>query len=203
MVDILTPIERSQRMAAIRSKDTLPELALRRALHALGFRYRVNDRRFPGKPDIVLPRYRAVVFVHGCFWHRHPGCKVASTPKSNVLFWAEKFAKNIARDERSAASLIAAGWRVFVAWECDLSSGRKVADMANRLRVQILIHTPALSDQQQQQSIESQAQNHDNGQPSSDNDWASALRKSLGLGALLSEGRYGERPVSGLAKPNL
>ena len=125
-------------MAAIRSNDTLPELALRKALHALGLRYRVNDRRLPGKPDIVFPRHRAVVFVHGCFWHRHADCKVASTPKSNTGFWLDKFAKNVARDERTGISLCAAGWRIFVAWECELGSREKIADVAARLKTQIL-----------------------------------------------------------------
>jgi len=125
-------------MAAIRSKDTSPELSLRKALHALGLRYRTNVQSLPGKPDIVLPRYRAVVFVHGCFWHRHEGCKVASTPKSNTDFWMEKFCRNVARDQRSAAELRSAGWRVFVAWECELGSRAKVADVAARLRDQIV-----------------------------------------------------------------
>lgn len=133
MPDFLTPAERSARMAAIRSKDTSPELALRKALHALGLRYRINDRRLPGKPDIVLPRYRAVVFVHGCFWHRHEGCKVASTPKSNTEFWLKKFNRNVERDARSVRDLQALGWRVFVTWECGLGSKRKVAEVAEVL----------------------------------------------------------------------
>jgi DNA mismatch endonuclease, patch repair protein len=137
MADFLTPAERSRRMASIGPKNTAPELALRKALHALGLRYRVNDPRLPGKPDIVFPRYRAVVFVHGCFWHRHARCKVASTPKSNTDFWMEKFSRNVARDERSAGELAAAGWRVFVAWECELGSKHRVADVASRLRDQI------------------------------------------------------------------
>lgn len=142
MPDFLTPAERSVRMAAIPSKDTAPELTLRRALHGLGLRYRVNDRLLPGKPDIVLPRHRAVVFVHGCFWHRHEGCKVASVPKSNAEFWKEKFARNVARDRRSIAELSLAGWRVFVVWECELSSKSKTAATARLLRGQI-DHHPA------------------------------------------------------------
>lgn len=133
MPDFLTPAERSGRMAAIRSKDTAPELALRKALHALGLRYRVNERRLPGKPDIVLPRHRAVVFVHGCFWHRHQGCKVASTPKSNTEFWLDKFHRNVERDARSVRDLEALGWRVFVVWECGLGAKRKVAEVAEAL----------------------------------------------------------------------
>ncbi len=137
MPDFLTPAERSRRMAAIRSKDTSPELALRKALHALGLRYLVNDRRLPGKPDLVLPRHRAVVFVHGCFWHRHQGCKVASTPKSNTEFWAEKFTRNVARDVRVKAELEGKGWCVFTVWECSLQSATRVKDTAERLAKQI------------------------------------------------------------------
>lgn len=133
MPDFLTPAERSERMARIRSKDTSPELALRRALHARGFRFRLDDRKLPGRPDIVLARHRAVIFVHGCFWHRHQGCKVASTPKSNTDFWLEKFRRNVERDERSIRELKALGWRVFVVWECDLGSKRKAVEAAEAL----------------------------------------------------------------------
>jgi DNA mismatch endonuclease (patch repair protein) len=111
-------------MSRIRSRDTVPELALRRALHVIGLRFRLGGAGLPGKPDIVLPRYRSVVFVHGCFWHRHQGCKVASTPKSNVEFWQEKFAKNVARDAKVVKELQSLGWRVFTAWECELTPGR-------------------------------------------------------------------------------
>ena len=120
-------------MSRIRSRDTSPELAIRRQLHALGLRYRLHDRRLPGRPDLVLPRFRAVVFVHGCFWHRHPGCSIATTPKSNTAFWQEKFDRNVRRDKRSAVALEAAGWRVFTAWECELSSGVRASGTAERL----------------------------------------------------------------------
>jgi DNA mismatch endonuclease (patch repair protein) len=133
MPDFLTPQERSQRMARIGSKNTAPEVALRRALHALGFRFRLDDRRLPGRPDIVFPKYGAIVFVHGCFWHRHGGCKVASTPKSNTSFWTDKFDRNVARDARAARELGVLGWRVFVAWECELGSKRRAAETAMRL----------------------------------------------------------------------
>lgn len=122
MADFLTPGQRSELMARIRSNDTAPELALRRALHRLGLRFTLRNGRLPDKPDLVFPRHKAVVFVHGCFWHRHAGCKVASTPKSNTAFWQEKFDRNVARDARSAVLLEEAGWRVIVAWECDLQS---------------------------------------------------------------------------------
>lgn len=130
MADFLTPEQRSERMSRIRSRNTSPELALRRALHALGLRFRVNDKRLPGKPDIVLPRFRTVVMVHGCFWHRHGGCKVATTPKSNTEFWQAKFDRNVERDERNARELEASGWRVIIAWECELGSQQRVAAAA-------------------------------------------------------------------------
>jgi DNA mismatch endonuclease (patch repair protein) len=124
-------------MSRIRSSNTSPELALRRALHALGFRFRLHRKDLPGKPDIVFPRYKTVVFVHGCFWHRHAGCKVATTPKSNTGFWIEKFERNVARDSRSMELLETQGWKVVVAWECELGSGRKAADAALRIADEI------------------------------------------------------------------
>ena len=142
MVDFLSPSERSERMSRIRSSNTSPELALRRALHALGFRFRLHRKDLPGRPDIVLPRYSTVVFVHGCFWHRHAGCKVASTPKSNTEFWVEKFNRNVARDNRSSESLKAQGWKVIVTWECELGSGRKAAEAALRIVREIRTGAP-------------------------------------------------------------
>jgi DNA mismatch endonuclease, patch repair protein len=130
MADFLTPAERSTRMSRIRSRDTLPEIALRRALHALGLRFRLDNRKLPGTPDIVLPRYKAAVFVHGCFWHRHEGCKVFTTPRSNTAFWVRKFDRNVARDARVTEKLDALGWRVFVVWECELNSGQKASATA-------------------------------------------------------------------------
>ena len=125
MVDTLTSAERSERMSRIRSRDTKPELALRKALHGRGFRFRLHDRRLPGKPDIVLPKHRTVIFVHGCFWHRHPGCKIATTPKTNTDFWIDKFDRNMARDKGNSEALIAAGWRVIVVWECELGNAAR------------------------------------------------------------------------------
>jgi len=137
MVDSLTPAQRSERMSRIRGKDSQPELALRHVLHRLGLRYRLHAKELPGKPDLVFPRHKAVVFVHGCFWHRHEGCKIATTPKSNTSFWVEKFEKNVARDNRSAAALTDLGWRVFVVWECDLAPSKVEAtgeQLAARIR---------------------------------------------------------------------
>lgn len=108
-------------MSRIRGKNTRPEMAVRRYLHGQGFRYRLHVRDLPGKPDIVLPRFKSVVFVNGCFWHRHDGCPKAYTPKSNVEFWETKFAGNVARDRRNQRSLEQAGWRVFIIWECEIN----------------------------------------------------------------------------------
>lgn len=125
MADFLSPSERSKRMSLIRGRDTKPELALRRVLHKLGLRYRLHVTSLPGSPDLVFKKYKAVVFVHGCFWHRHSGCKIANTPSSNTEFWLEKFRKNQERDERVKMALESLGWTVFVVWECSLSSRKK------------------------------------------------------------------------------
>ena len=123
MVDIVEPATRSRMMARIRGKDTLPERVLRRALHARGFRFRLHDSRLPGRPDLVLPRYGAVCLVHGCFWHRHQGCRLATTPASRQEFWQAKFDATVARDSRNRSRLLEAGWRVAVIWECTLQKG--------------------------------------------------------------------------------
>src|SRR5665213_3621195 len=107
-------------MATIRSKDSRPEILVRRFLHAAGLRFRLHDRRLPGRPDIVLPRYCAVVEVKGCFWHQHPGCRFAYTPKSRLEFWLPKLRDNVVRDTRNQAELIELGWRVFNVWECSI-----------------------------------------------------------------------------------
>lgn len=105
-------------MAGIRGKDTAPELVIRRALHRRGFRYRLNIRGLPGRPDIVLARFRVAIFVHGCFWHRHPDCRLTAMPSTRKDFWTEKFASNVARDQAALAALKQAGWRTAVVWEC-------------------------------------------------------------------------------------
>jgi DNA mismatch endonuclease (patch repair protein) len=137
MADFLTPAQRSERMSRIRSRDTSPELALRKALHARGFRFRLDDKRLPGKPDIVLPKYRTAILVHGCFWHRHADCNIATTPKSNTAFWNGKFERNVQRDVRVTAELQALGWRVLVAWECELGSSRRTQETAENLAARI------------------------------------------------------------------
>ena len=110
-------------MRRVRGKNSTPERLVRSALHRAGFRFRLHDKRLPGRPDIVLPSRRAVVFVHGCFWHRHPGCRAASTPKTRTTFWQEKFDRNVQRDRRDQAALEASGWHVHVVWECE-TNGR-------------------------------------------------------------------------------
>ena len=120
MTDIVDKKTRSRMMSGIRGKNTRPEMMVRRALHAAGFRYRLHAKDLPGKPDIVLPKYRAVVFVHGCFWHRHEGCYYATIPKSRQVFWISKLEANRRRDAKTRERLAAAGWRVFVVWECGL-----------------------------------------------------------------------------------
>lgn len=119
MTDIVDPATRSRMMSAIRGKDTCPEMLVRRYLHACGIRFRLHSRQLPGRPDIVLPRFRTVVFVHGCFWHRHPGCHLASTPATRAEFWAAKFSRNVERDRENASALTAMGWQVLTIWECE------------------------------------------------------------------------------------
>lgn len=130
MADIVDPPTRSRMMANIKGSNTGPEIALRKALHALGLRFRLHDRKLPGRPDIVFPRWRAVIFVHGCFWHRHEGCRYATVPATRPEFWSEKFAANIARDQRNLQSLGEAEWRTRIVWECDLK-GRGASAIAN------------------------------------------------------------------------
>lgn len=120
MVDIVDMATRSRMMSGIRGKDTQPELAARRYLHSRGLRYRLNVKELPGKPDLVFPKYSVAVFVHGCFWHRHSGCRYASIPSNNKEFWQAKFESNVQRDKINARKLRALGWRVLVVWECRL-----------------------------------------------------------------------------------
>ncbi|MBO5808891.1 MAG: DNA mismatch endonuclease Vsr [Bacteroidales bacterium] len=107
-------------MSRIRSKDTKPEILVRKGLHARGFRFRLQDRRLPGRPDIVLPKWGVVIMVNGCFWHGHKGCRYASRPKSNIEYWLPKIERNIHRDEVTSAHLEALGWKVLTVWECEL-----------------------------------------------------------------------------------
>ena len=133
MADVLTPQQRSYNMSRIRGKDTGIEIAVRRYLFSRGYRYRKNDPRYPGKPDIVLPKYKTVIFIHGCFWHRHEGCRYATTPKTRVEFWESKFRKNVANDKKHQEELEAAGWKVITVWECELKKNHFEETMINIL----------------------------------------------------------------------
>jgi DNA mismatch endonuclease (patch repair protein) len=113
---------RSWNMSRIKGKDTKPEVMVRSMLHRAGYRFRKNVKELPGKPDIVLPKYRTVIFVHGCFWHRHKGCKQATTPGTNVEFWQKKFERNIANDAKHSRALRKLGWHVLTIWECQLTN---------------------------------------------------------------------------------
>jgi len=144
MVDFLTTAERSERMAKIRSADTKPEVILRRALHARGLRFRLGGANLPGRPDIVFPRHRVALFVHGCFWHAH-GCRISSTPKSNSAFWLAKFDRNKARDRQAIDEVEGLGWRAMVAWECEITTKRALEATAEVL-VQAIRATPTLPD---------------------------------------------------------
>ncbi len=119
-MDTLTSERRSWNMSRIRGENTKPELAVRSVLHRMGYRFRLSNKTLPGKPDIVLPKYRAVIFVHGCFWHRHQGCKYTYTPKSRLDFWEQKFEGNIMRDENNLSLLQKEGWLPIVVWECEI-----------------------------------------------------------------------------------
>lgn len=116
-------------MAANRRRDTKPEMVVRCDLHRHGFRFRVDVRKLPGSPDIVLVRRRAAIFVHGCYWHRHPGCRFATSPKTRVAFWEQKFARNVERDLAAMASLQELGWRVAIVWECALRKDSREANL--------------------------------------------------------------------------
>ncbi len=119
-MDVLSPEQRHKAMAAIKSKNTKPELQIRKLLFSLGYRFRLQRKDLPGRPDIVLPKYKTVIFVNGCFWHAHPGCKHAHLPETNTGFWRDKLARNSARDARNTALLRALGWNVVVIWQCQI-----------------------------------------------------------------------------------
>ena len=119
MTDRLSRERRSWNMSRIRGRDTAPEKQVRSALHRAGYRFRLHSKQLPGRPDVVLPKYCTVVFVHGCFWHRHKGCRYAYTPKSRVAFWKAKFDSNVERDRRNVRELRRLGWKVVKVWECE------------------------------------------------------------------------------------
>lgn len=136
-MDILSAKSRSKIMASIRSKDTKPELAVRSALHRMGFRFRLHSSEMPGRPDIVLPKYRAVVWVHGCFWHGHCRCRAGQRPKSNIDYWHPKIARTIQRDKLNKKRMRRLGWWNFVIWECETLTPRRFEQKLDSLRMQL------------------------------------------------------------------
>lgn len=122
-MDRLTPEQRSKLMSRVKGKNTKPEMIVRRWLHSQGYRFRLHRKDLPGKPDIVLPKYRTVILVHGCFWHRHEGCRRSSTPATRTEFWEKKFQRTIDRDTMVQEKLKALGWNVLVIWECEVENG--------------------------------------------------------------------------------
>ena len=131
MVDHVDRTKRSLIMAAVHSQDTKPEIAVRRIVHALGFRYRLHDRALPGRPDLVFVSRRKAIFVHGCFWHRHTRCKYATTPKSHTASWDAKFRSNVDRDRRTRRELKKAGWTILTVWQCELKNTEKLTERLN------------------------------------------------------------------------
>lgn len=129
MADTVTPTRRSEIMSNIRSKGMKPEMAVRRITHAMGYRYRLHGKDLPGKPDLVFPSRRKVIFVHGCFWHQHsdPACRIARRPKSNRHYWLPKLERTVARDGEHRAELVKRGWEVLVIWECEVVAGNGIA----------------------------------------------------------------------------
>lgn len=132
-MDIFSQEKRSQVMSHVRSRDTRPERIIRSILHKSGFRFRIQRKDLPGKPDIVLPKYKTIIFVHGCFWHQHEGCKKALPPKSNVSFWLEKFRKNKERDRKVIRTLQESGWKVIVVWQCEIPKIKKNPEIIIKL----------------------------------------------------------------------
>ena len=136
MPDRLTPQHRSWNMSRIKNKDTSIEVLVRKWLFANGFRFRKNAKKMPGHPDVVLPKYNTVIFIHGCFWHRHENCKDATTPKSRVEFWIAKFNKNVENDKKAIADLEGAGWNVIIVWQCEVE--RNFEDTMNRIKQRLM-----------------------------------------------------------------
>lgn len=132
MVDTLTREERSERMSRIRNKGTKPEMVVRRLIHGMGYRYRLHATDLPGKPDIVFRGRKKVIFVHGCYWHRHEGCKLARLPKSRLDFWQPKLEENRERDKKNLDKLEREGWRALVIWECELADTESLRDRIAR-----------------------------------------------------------------------
>lgn len=140
MADIVDPATRSRMMSAVRTRDTAPEVRVRRALHRSGLRFRLHDSQLPGRPDIVLRKYCAVVLVHGCFWHSHEGCRKAYLPTSNRPFWEKKIGRNVQRDQEVTSRLAEMGWRVFVVWECESRDQKRLDGLVRLIRCRPVKH---------------------------------------------------------------
>ena len=154
MADKLTSSQRSHCMSRIRGKNTKPEILVRKGLHARGFRFRLHNKKLPGSPDIVFPKYGVAIMVNGCFWHGHKGCRYATRPKSNVEFWETKIARNRHRDEVTTAHLEALGWTVITIWECELRTNSQLDDRLNTLAEEIrrAYETKRIKDRDKRQS---------------------------------------------------
>lgn len=139
MADIHSKETRSYNMSRIKGKDTKPEVLVRKYLFSKGLRFRKNDKRYPGHPDIVLPKYKTIIFVHGCFWHFHENCRYAVMPSSNVDFWEKKLSGNRLRDEQNMKVLADMGWNVIVVWECQLKKDKRDQTLEN-LYIEIISH---------------------------------------------------------------
>jgi len=138
MADIYSKSKRSSIMSKISGKETKPEVLVRKYLFLKGFRYRKNDKRFPGKPDVVLPKYKTIIFVHGCFWHNHKGCKASKLPESNRDFWEKKIGDSVKRDRKHRNELKKLGWKVIVVWQCEINVKTKREKRLGRLINQII-----------------------------------------------------------------
>ena len=154
MADKLTSSQRSRCMSRIRGKNTKPEILVRKGLHARGFRFRLHNKKLPGSPDIVLPKYGVAIMVNGCFWHGHKGCRYATKPKTNIEFWETKIARNRHRDEVTTAHLEALGWTVITVWECELRTNSQLDDRLNTLAEEIrrAYETKRIKDRDKRQS---------------------------------------------------
>lgn len=140
MSDRISPEHRSWNMAQIKGKDTKIEVKVRKYLFSKGFRFRKNDKRYPGKPDVVLPKYKTAIFINGCFWHMHKGCKMARLPKTNTDFWSEKLSRNVQNDKIHIQQLIEMGWTPITLWECELEKNfeKTMSEVVDRLQSQLL-----------------------------------------------------------------
>ena len=138
MVDRISSEHRSWLMSRVAAKNTLPELIVRRQAHAMGFRFRLHRRDLSGRPDLVFPKHRTVLFVHGCFWHRHPGCPKATTPKSRVDYWGAKFERNRERDALALRALEKLGWRALILWECETKDPKKIERVLTQMKTQLM-----------------------------------------------------------------